>query len=63
MCIRDSADDLANDEDVGKHAPREATMERLLDAIDDEFGGVPALLRKHGWTEADAAALRHKLLD
>ena len=38
-------------------------MERLLDAIDDEFGGPSAWLRAHGWTDADAAALRHKLLD
>jgi protein-tyrosine phosphatase len=60
---RTYAADLAEDEDVGKHAPREATMERLLDAIDQEFGGVPALLRAHGWTESDAEALRRKLLD
>jgi protein-tyrosine phosphatase len=57
------AQDLADNEDVGKHAPREATMERLLDTVDHEFGGVDAWLRAHGWTEADAAALRRKLLD
>ena len=38
-------------------------MERLLDAMDEQFGGVPAWLRAHGWTDDDAAALRHHLLD
>jgi hypothetical protein len=38
-------------------------MERLLDAIDNEFGGVAAWLRAHGWTDQDAAALRAKLLE
>ena len=48
---------------VDKHAPRDTTMEELLAAIDAVHGGVPAWLRKHGWTDADGAALRHKLLD
>jgi protein-tyrosine phosphatase len=56
------AGDLA-DADADKHAPKAATMERLLDAIDEEYGGFPTWLRTHGWTDADAAALRHKLLD
>ena len=60
---RTYADDLAEGADVSRHAPREATMERLLDAIDEEFGGPAAWLRAHGWTGADAAALRRKLLD
>jgi protein-tyrosine phosphatase len=59
---RTYARDLA-DTQAHEHAPREATMQRLLDAIDAEFGGVAAWLRAHGWTEQDAAALRHKLLD
>jgi hypothetical protein len=37
-------------------------MARLLAAIDDFHGGVPAWLRAHGWTEADATALRRRLL-
>jgi protein tyrosine/serine phosphatase len=45
------------------HAPKPATMERLLAAIDAEFGGVAAWLRTHGWTERDAATLRAKLLE
>lgn len=56
------ADDLAG-ADAAKHAPKPATMQRLLEAIDDEYGGVPAWLRAHGWTADDAAALRRKLLD
>lgn len=55
-------DDLA-DADADKHAPKAATMDRLLDALDEEFGGPQAWLRSHGWTEKDAAALRTKLLD
>ena len=50
-------------QDVDKHKPRAITMERMLAAIDEIHGGVPAWLRAQGWTEADAAALRHKLLD
>lgn len=55
-------DDLAA-KDADAHAPKPATMERLLDAIDNEFGGVAAWLRAQGWSEQDAAALRAKLLD
>ncbi len=50
-------------EDADRHKPRAVTMERLLDAMDEQFGGIPAWLRTHGWTDADAAALRHHLLD
>lgn len=60
---RTYAADLMKDEPVDKHAPKPATMERLLAALDERYGGVPAWLRSHGWTEQDAAALRHKLLD
>jgi protein-tyrosine phosphatase len=59
---RTYAEDLT-DADPDKHAPRSATMERLLDAMDAEFGGPHAWLRSHGWTDDDAAALRTKLLD
>jgi protein-tyrosine phosphatase len=59
---RTYADDIG-DEDAAKHAPKSATMVRLLDALDAEHGGAAAWLRSHGWTETDATALRHKLLD
>ena len=56
------ADDMA-DSSADKHAPRDTTMEQLLDAIDDVHGGVGAWLRKHGWTEEDAEALRAHLVE
>ena len=59
---RTYADDLGDDE-AAAHAPKPATMQRLLDALDAEHAGVAAWLRAHGWTEADAAELRRKLLD
>ncbi|MDT4985700.1 MAG: protein-tyrosine phosphatase, partial [Pseudonocardiales bacterium] len=54
--------DLAN-QDIDKHSPRAATMEHLLDALEANFGGAPEWLRRHGWTDDDAAALRKHLLD
>jgi protein tyrosine/serine phosphatase len=59
---RTYAGDL-DDEPVDKHKPRSATMERMLATLDEEYGGVSAWLRAHGWTDEDAAALRRKLLD
>ena len=57
------ADAVTGEDTVDKHKPRDITMARLFDAIDNDLGGVHAWLRAHGWTEADAAALRAKLLD
>ena len=54
---------VSGDDTIDKHKPRDVTMVRLFDAIDNELGGVPTWLRVHGWTDADAAALRAKLLD
>jgi protein-tyrosine phosphatase len=45
-----------------KHRPKAVTMERFLDALAEEAGGVEPWLAAHGWTRADHAALRHKLL-
>lgn len=45
-----------------RHAPRAVTMERFLDALDEQAGGTGPWLEAHGWTEADRAALRRKLL-
>jgi protein-tyrosine phosphatase len=59
---RTYAGDLVGDEPVDKHKPKAETMRRLLAAIDEAYGGVPAWLRAHGWTDDDAAALRAKLL-
>ncbi|SHG17183.1 Protein tyrosine/serine phosphatase [Jatrophihabitans endophyticus] len=56
------AGDLAGQVDEDRHRPRAETMRRLLDAVTEQYGGVPAWLRTHGWTDADGAALRAKLL-
>jgi protein-tyrosine phosphatase len=45
-----------------KHRPKAITMERFLDALTREAGGVGPWLAAHGWTDDDRAALRHKLL-
>jgi protein-tyrosine phosphatase len=59
---RTYVDDLA-EESIDRHRPKEATMLRLFDALDESHGGVRGWLRAHGWTERDAAALRSHLLD
>jgi protein-tyrosine phosphatase len=59
---RTYAADLEN-RSTDNHRPRRATIERVLDAVDEDFGGAPAWLRAHGWTDDDAAALRKHLLD
>jgi protein-tyrosine phosphatase len=59
---RTYAADLLQDVDFDKHKPRASTMQRLLDAIDDVHGGVPAWLRANGWTDEDTTALRDRLL-
>jgi protein tyrosine/serine phosphatase len=55
------AGDMQN-ADADKQAPRAATIENLLAALDEQYGGTSGWLRAHGWTEDDAAALRAKLL-
>lgn len=55
------AGDLAG-VDMDRHRPRAATMERLLDALDEEYGGVSGWLRRHGWSDGDAAVLRSGLV-
>jgi protein tyrosine/serine phosphatase len=54
------ADDVDN---IDRHLPRAATMHTLLAEMDEQDGGVGNWLRRHGWTESDAAALRARLLD
>jgi protein-tyrosine phosphatase len=46
-----------------KHRPKAITMERFLDALAEQAGGVGAWLGAHGWTAADHAALRRKLVE
>lgn len=49
--------------DPDNHKPRAETMSHVLDALDERYGGAGGWLRSNGWTEADATALRHRLLD
>lgn len=58
-----ATDITADDLNMDRHKPRPKTMQRFLEAIDEEHGGVAKWLRAHGWTEADAVALRQRLLD
>jgi hypothetical protein len=46
-----------------KHRPKAVTMERFLDALTEEAGGVAPWLAAHGWTDADHQALRRKLVE
>jgi protein-tyrosine phosphatase len=46
-----------------RHRPKAITMERFLDALAEEAGGVGPWLAAHGWTDADHAALLRKLLE
>lgn len=45
-----------------RHRPKAITMERFLDGLTQEAGGVGPWLAAHGWTDDDHAALRRKLL-
>lgn len=38
-------------------------MVDVLDAVDADFGGVPAWLARYGWTDGDTERLRAKLLE
>jgi protein-tyrosine phosphatase len=46
-----------------KHRPKAITMERFLNALSEQVGGVGPWLAGHGWTDADHAALRRKLVE
>jgi protein-tyrosine phosphatase len=55
------ADDLDGSPDES-HRPRPATMERVLEVLDEQHGGAPAWLRTHGFGVEDRAALRARLV-
>ena len=48
--------------DVDGQRPRASTIEGFLDQLEAEDGGPATWLRAHGWTDADAAALRDHLV-
>jgi protein tyrosine/serine phosphatase len=45
------------------HLPRPETMERILQVLDERFGGAAGWLVQQGWTEEDTDALRRRLRD
>jgi len=48
-------------EDTASHAPREGTMERVLELLDERQGGSAGWLLEHGLGEDGLAALRARL--
>lgn len=47
---------------LSSHLSRPETMRAFLDHVDATYGGVEPLLAQYGWTGADTARLRAKLL-
>ena len=43
------------------HIPRAETMERVLELVDERFGGAVAWLSEHGFADDDLAGLRERL--
>jgi hypothetical protein len=48
--------------DPQAHAPLPGTMERVLEIVDDRFGGSVAWLLAHGLDDAELDRLRHRLV-
>jgi len=49
--------------DVASHTPRAETMRRVLELVDERFGGPAAWLEEHGFGPADQQRLRARLRD
>lgn len=47
--------------DPQRHAPVTGTMERVLELVDEHYGGSPAWLRSHGFGEHELQRLRERL--
>ncbi len=47
---------------IDEHRPRPEAMQTFLGYLDREYGGPLGWLEKHGWSDADTAALRTRLL-
>ncbi|KAB8186226.1 protein-tyrosine-phosphatase [Nonomuraea phyllanthi] len=45
------------------HMPRPRYIEQFFGVLDDRFGGAMGWLARHGWTDADTAALHARLRD
>ncbi|HZE05571.1 MAG TPA: tyrosine-protein phosphatase [Solirubrobacteraceae bacterium] len=50
-------------QDPQRHAPAPGTMERVLDLVDEHFGGSAAWLAAHGLGEADLDRLQRRLAE
>lgn len=48
---------------LSSHLTPPKTMAAFIAHVHDEYGGVPALLAAHGWTDADSEAVRARLRD
>lgn len=48
-------------DDPASHAPRPGAMERVLELLEQDHGGVAAWLESHGFTRDEQAALRARL--
>ena len=48
---------------ISSHLSRPEAMTTFLDHIEQNYGGVEALLARMGWTDEDTAQLRAKLRD
>lgn len=58
-----AGDPAVTDPDPDRHRPRAETIIGFLDDLDAEHAGARAWLRAHGWTGADHAALRGRLVE
>jgi protein tyrosine/serine phosphatase len=56
------AEDMAR-RDVASHTPRAETMQRVLEVVDERYGGPTAWLEEHGFRAADQQRLRARLRD
>ena len=46
---------------IADQTPRAETIEQILAALDERWGGAEGFLREHGWTDADVERLRLRL--
>ena len=47
---------------IEDHLPRPETMARILQVLDERFGGAAGWLVAQGWTEEETEALRRRLV-
>ncbi|NHA67842.1 tyrosine-protein phosphatase [Phycicoccus sp. CMS6Z-2] len=57
----DSQGPVLRDQDVADQTPRAESMQAILDAVEDGWGGAEGWLRAQGWSADDVGALRDRL--